>query len=369
MFEDTETLGVTILEYRYIIVNTIAVIVLQLLIFCFLRTLAWLFNWQKGTRRAVGGLFYLSINGLLLLPFFTPYKVFRPVAFVLVFLWFAFLVSSVTFLLVKLSKGRWSNLLRKVYPLAYFSLIGFAVFNAYIPQAMYFSINIDKPLDKPIRIGVASDTHLGKLFGARQLDKLAAIFEQEKVDLILLPGDIMDDDLVAFLAENMAPHLAKLKAPLGVYATLGNHDFFGAENSIAAEIRRAGIQVLWDQAVEIGGKFTIIGRNDDLAKNRPSTEQLLKGVNTALPVFLMDHRPSQIEAHSRLPIDIQVSGHAHKGQVFPANFVTAAMYRLHYGYEKIGLGHYFVTSGYGFWGVPMRLGSRSEVFIIDVQGK
>lgn len=234
---------------------------------------------------------------------------------------------------------------------------------------LHYQVQLDKPLEKPLRIGVASDFHLGKFFGAKQLDQLAEIFNQEKVDLILLPGDIMDDNTIEYLAENMQPHLAKLTAPLGVYATLGNHDFFGNQQAIATEIQKAGIHLLWDQAVKINNQFTIVGRNDDLIKNRPSTAELLANVDTHLPVFLVDHRPTEVEQHAQLPIDIQVSGHTHKGQIFPANIITALTYKLDYGYQKLGLGHYFVTSGYGFWGIPMRLGSQSEVLIIDVSGK
>ena len=69
---------------------------------------------------------------------------------------------------------------------------------------------------KPLRIGVASDLHLGILFGARNSTKLAGIMQQEKADIILLPGDIMDDDTAAYEAEHMQPHLSKLRAPLGV---------------------------------------------------------------------------------------------------------------------------------------------------------
>ncbi len=92
-----------------------------------------------------------------------------------------------------------------------------------------------------------------------------------------------------------------------------------------------------------------------------------KQVNTDLPIILLDHRPTDIEKHASLPPDIQVSGHAHKGQIFPASLITKMMYRLDYGHEKIGNPHVFVTSGYGFWGIPMRLGSQSEVIIIDVK--
>lgn len=359
------------MDYRYYITTAIVIAVLQLFLFSFAKTVSWLFNLSGKSRKAVGILTFLLINGLVILHITRTLTLFRVMAFVLVLLLFAFFVSFFTACLYKLFKGNTgvNRGLKIAYPIAFFTLVGLGFYNAYTPTVVHYSVKLDKPLDKPLRIGMASDLHLGKLFGAKQLDQLADIFNREQVDLILLPGDIMDDNTEVYVADKMQPHLAKLKAPLGVYATLGNHDFFGAQETIAKEITEAGITVLWDQAVEINGKFAIVGRNDDLVKNRPSAEQLLQSVNTKLPVILLDHRPTEIEKHAKLPIDIQVSGHAHKGQVFPASIITKIIYRLHYGYEKIGLGHYFVTSGYGFWGVPMRLGSQSEVMIIDVEGK
>lgn len=358
------------MEYRHYITAAIAVLVLQFLVWNFANTLGWLFKLNKPARRWVMGASYLAANTLIVLHLTRTVQSFRLIALMLALLLFAFFIRFLTACLGHLSgkNPRFEQGLRVFYPLAFLGLVGWSVYLAYTPQLVRYNVSLDKPL-APMKIGVVSDLHLGKLFGAKQLDKLAAIFAAEQVDLILMPGDIMDDNLIAFEAENMAPHLAKLHAPLGVYATLGNHDFFGAQHAIAAALRQAGVQVLWDQAVEIDGKFTLIGRNDELSKTRPMTEQLLQGVNVELPVLLMDHRPTEIEQHSLLPIDLQVSGHAHKGQIFPANLMTQMMYRLHYGYEKIGFGHYIVTSGYGFWGIPMRLGSQSEVVIIDVKGK
>ena len=68
-------------------------------------------------------------------------------------------------------------------------------------------------------------------------------------------------------------------------------------------------------------------------------------MNTDLPIILLDHRPTDIEKHASLPLDIQVSGHAHKGQVFPASLITKMMYRLDYGHEKNWQSTCFVTSG------------------------
>jgi len=99
-----------------------------------------------------------------------------------------------------------------------------------------------------------------------------------------------------------------------------------------------------------------------------ATTALLAHVDTEQPIVLLDHRPSDIEAHSQLPIDLQVSGHTHNGQIFPANFIVSAINRLGYGYEAIGKGHFVVSSGYGFWGIPFRLGSRSEIWLINLVG-
>ena len=216
---------------------------------------------------------------------------------------------------------------------------------------------------------MASDMHIGKLFGAKRLDDLAAIMNREKVDMILIPGDVMDDNVDAYRAENMQPSLQKLRAPLGVYATLGNHDLFGHQREISDELNQAGIRVLTNESLVVDNRLLVVGRNDDTDKNRPSTAKLLENQNTELPVLLMDHRPTGIEEHSKLPVDVQVSGHVHNGQVAPANLIVRLLNRVHYGYEQINNGHFFVTSGYGFWGVPLRLGSQSEVWIIEVKGK
>ncbi len=249
-------------------------------------------------------------------------------------------------------------------------VFGVSVYNAYTPVVRHASITLDKPLAQPLRIGLASDLHIGSFFGANQLDKLSDIMHHEKVDMIMLAGDIMDDSIDVYLDEHMQPSMMKLRAPLGTYAVLGNHDLLGWQEQIYDELTKAGIKVLNDEAVPLDdGRLWLIGRLDDNAKNRLPIDKLLLQVEPGKPVILMEHRPTEIVPHSRLPIDIQFSGHTHNGQIFPANLLAAHLNRLAYGYEKIGLGHYFVTSGYGFWGVPLRLGSQSEVWIIDVKGK
>lgn len=359
------------MEYRYYITFALVIVALQGLTYAFSRTQAWLFNFGLKAQYFNLALNLLGVNALVLLHFSSQIKLYRQLALLLVillFAWFSRIAVQCVYWLGKrwFESNQLNRRLKIAYPLFLVGLIVLSVYNAYTPQIIRYTVTLDKPIS-PMRIGVASDLHLGNLVGHRQLAKLADIFTQERVDLILLPGDIMDDNLEAYLAEDMHASFQKLSAPLGVYATLGNHDLFGHQQAIADQIRRAGIHLLSDQAVVLEQKFAIIGRNDDLVLNRPTTAELLQHIDAKLPVLLLDHRPTEIEKHAELPIDLQVSGHTHRGQIFPANLITALMYPLDYGYRKIGQGHYIVTSGYGFWGIPMRLGSQAEVVIIELK--
>lgn len=354
--------------------SVFTLVVMQLFVWFFARFWIWQFGVQSPkARKAIYAGSFIFGNGLLATAlFFRVHGMFRWSAVWLVLLLFtAFTGAIIMFLhhtlkLIIKQPARYTRLLRIAAPMILLGFFGVAIYNAYTPVVRHASIVIDKPLAKPIRIGMAADTHLGVLVGARQLDKLADIMAREKVDMVLLPGDIMDDNTDAYEAENMKPHLQKLRAPLGVFATLGNHDV-RARGNIVRAIEEAGITVLHDDAQLVGGIW-VVGRPDKLFQRLP-TQQLLrtKQVDTTLPVFLLDHRPDDVLHHATLPIDVQVSGHVHNGQVFPANYIVRHLNALHYGYAQLGHGHYFVTSGFGFWGVPFRLGSQSEVWVIDVQ--
>ncbi|MEH6668690.1 MULTISPECIES: metallophosphoesterase [unclassified Psychrobacter] len=260
--------------------------------------------------------------------------------------------------------------------LALFLFLGlfiYSLYSAYTPVIRKLSINIDKPLTKPLRIAVASDLHIGRLFGVKAIDRLQQLMIRSGADMLLMPGDIMDDNTEAFNEYHMEQNLAELcsSLPRGVYATLGNHDLYAHERPISEALQNAGIQLLNDEVLYIeheGQPVWLVGRFDNHKRQRVATTDLLTQVDTSQPVILLDHRPSDIDNHSQLSIDLQVSGHTHNGQVFPANFIVNAINRLGYGYEQIGKGHFVVSSGYGFWGIPFRLGSRSEIWLITLSG-
>ncbi len=270
-------------------------------------------------------------------------------------------------------KTTMNNGLRVFAFLFFIGLFAYALQSAYIPAVRKLTISINKPLKKPLRIAVASDLHLGQLFGNKAIERLQKLLSEHQADILLMPGDIMDDNTKAFTKYNMAEDLLKIvtSLPYGIYATLGNHDLYGHEKPISQALEDAGVRLLNDEVTRLnhlGDVIWLIGRFDNHKRQRVATTTLLVQTNIAEPVILLDHRPSAIVEHSQLPIDLQVSGHTHNGQIFPANFIVRAINRLGYGYEAIGKGHFVVSSGYGFWGIPFRLGSRSEIWLITLVG-
>ncbi|MGM8886148.1 metallophosphoesterase [Psychrobacter sp. 1U2] len=280
-----------------------------------------------------------------------------------------------TFTDVAIFNATLANALLRILALVVFvGLFIHSLYSAYIPVVRQLSITIDKPLASSLRIAMASDLHLGQLFGNKAIDKLHQLIHNNKADILLMPGDIMDDNIKAYTAHNMAAKLTELcsSLPYGVYATLGNHDLYGHEQPISKALQEAGVQLLNDEVLKLeyaGESVWLIGRFDNHKRERVATTDLLQQVDASKPVILLDHRPSDIEEHSKLPIDLQVSGHTHDGQIFPANFIVRAINRLGYGYKAIGRGHFVVSSGYGFWGIPFRLGSRSEIWLIEMTGQ
>lgn len=366
---------------RISLFSIFTLILLQFFSYGFARALLWQFRVTlPKTRRWVYAVCFVFSNALLILTMLRVWlPMFRITANWLVLLLFmsftAAIVTALCFALKPfIAQEKLGRPLRFIAPMILVAIYALALHNAYTPVVRYATIQLDKPLPKPLRIGMASDTHLGALFGNKQIDDLVRIMQQEQVDMVFLPGDIMDDNTLVYEAENMHDHLSKLRAPLGVYATIGNHDigYQGVPQYpiITRTLEKAGITVLTNQAVQINNAFWVVGLPDHMMhQGREPIKNVLRNVDTTQPVFVLDHRPNSVLEHAQLPIDLQVSGHVHNGQVFPANFIVRFLNRIHYGYEKINNSHFVVTSGYGFWGVPFRLGSQSEVWIIDVQGK
>lgn len=359
---------------------TTTLILLQFLSYVVARGVQWWFGnlSVKQKRWLMIGIFLFS-NALLIFAMLRFSKLgFRLMATWQTLMWFFILAMLATGLIHKII----NKFFQKTYQNPHYqqfgikglllgiflAIIGLAWYNAYTPTVRHLTLTTNQKMPKPIKIAMVADLHLGVFVGNRQLEKLNNILQKERPELLLIAGDVLDDDTHYYDKENMGVAMTKLvnSVPLGVYATLGNHDVFGHEQQIMQALAKAGVKVLNDETLSVDNRIFITGRPDDMIINRKPTAELLPQ-NIDKPVILIDHRPSGIDENVKLPIDLQVSGHTHNGQIFPANFIVKYLNTVAYGHKRINDTDVLVTSGYGFWGVPFRLGSQSEVWIIDLK--
>jgi predicted MPP superfamily phosphohydrolase len=166
--------------------------------------------------------------------------------------------------------------------------------------------------------------------------------------------------------------LSRIKSRFGVYAITGNHEYIGGVGPAVRYLEDHGVMVLRDTAIMINGQFFLAGRDDRdkprfTGKPRKELEEVMTTVDTSYPVILMDHQPFNLGNHAKMGIDLQLSGHTHHGQLWPINYITEAIYEVSWGYKKIGNTHFYVSSGYGTWGPPLRLGNRPEIVKINLR--
>lgn len=248
-------------------------------------------------------------------------------------------------------------------------VIGYGSFNAYSPIVRSYDIQIAKKagsLDK-LNIVMASDMHFGLLSGKAHAERMVQEINELKPDIVLFPGDIIDDDLDAYLHQGIDKILTSIKAPYGVFGSLGNHDRFEGEITELIDVLEAsGMTILYDETLTVDD-LTLVGRRDKQDKNRAALSSIMQDTDLQKPVILLDHQPNALGEAEQQGVDLVVSGHTHRGQVFPAHLITQAMFENDWGYLQKGQLHSIVSSGYGFWGPPIRLGSRSEIVQIQVR--
>lgn len=256
-----------------------------------------------------------------------------------------------------------------------FFLIG--SWNAWNPIIRKYSIQINKPNQhiRKLKLVAASDFHLGDVVGNKHLDRFVKLSNQLKPDVVLLPGDIIDDSVKPFIEHRMSEQLKNLQAKYGVFAVLGNHEYYGGEiKTYLKQMQEIGIKVLQDERVHLAENIHLVGRKDKAAESmdadgRLEIEQLLTEVKADDVVLMMDHQPLHLDKAEAAGVDVSLSGHTHRGQFFPNHWVTRRIFEIDWGYKLKNRMHVFVSSGFGTWGPPLRLGSRSEILQIEIYFK
>jgi len=225
-----------------------------------------------------------------------------------------------------------------------------------------------------LNVVMASDIHLSPIDGERLLVKIVDKMNSIKPDIILLAGDIVDDKAKVLDERGIGESFRKLKTKYGVYSINGNHEFINGVESCVRYAEKFGIKFLRDSHILIDSSFYVIGREDSAmpqftGTQRKPLEVIVKNIPANYPKILLDHTPFKLEQAQQNGIDLQLSGHTHHGQIWPANLITKMIYEISWGYKKKGNTHYYVTSGAGTWGPPVRTGSSSEIVNIKVTFK
>ncbi len=254
-------------------------------------------------------------------------------------------------------------------------------FNAAFPALRHNSITIRTQgpapsayVDKPLKLGVITDMHLGRLITAARLTRAMQLLAPEQPDAILYVGDIIDDH-IKLDAEATAAALAVTQPRLGHWAVPGNHEYIsGSIDKSLDFLRTVGMNVLRDQWAVVDNSFVLAGR-DDLSKpgftgtQRASLADILSDLPQQyrhLPLVVMDHQPAAINEAKQAGAALEISGHGHYGQLWPFNIVVERRYENPLGLLTKGNFHSIVSAGTGTWGPPLRNTARPEVLLVTV---
>jgi uncharacterized protein len=214
-----------------------------------------------------------------------------------------------------------------------------------------------------IRIAQFSDMHLGLIHREEALAPIIARLQQLQPDLLVATGDIVDAQLNHL--QELVTLWQQLDPPLGKYAVTGNHEFYAGLDQALDFLARSGFVVLRDQNADVGDWLKLVGV-DDPARGGSPDETAALGARSERFTLLLKHRPRFSAASTGL-FDLQLSGHAHRGQIFPFNLLTGLEYPLQDGLYTLAAGQRLYTSrGTGTWGPPMRILSPPEITLIEI---
>nr|WP_234991525.1 metallophosphoesterase [Pectobacterium actinidiae] len=218
------------------------------------------------------------------------------------------------------------------------------------------------------RLVQLTDLHASRLLQRPWMEAVVAKTNALKPDLTVITGDLADGTVSA-RHDDMEP-LRNLTAPHGVFAIVGNHEYYVEYTQWVQRLNTLGLRMLLNENVSIerdNAAFVLAGITDrtaaDFQQLLPDTAAALSGIATDTAVVLLSHRPTGAKENARAGVDLQLSGHTHGGQVLGMHWVTQLANEGYVsgGYDVDGM-HLYVSNGAGLWnGFPIRLGKRAEI--------
>lgn len=255
------------------------------------------------------------------------------------------------------------------------AIVATGFFNAWAPRTQRHTVPIAKKagaLEK-LDVVLVSDIHLGTIIGKQRFQRMVESINALQPDVILLAGDVIDEDLKPVIDEDVGDTLRSLRARYGVFGITGNHEYIGGVKEAVGYLEEHGVRMLRDATAEVaGGAVVLVGRDDVSAprfggSERKPLPEILRGVDPTKPLILLDHQPRDFGPALEAGVDLQVSGHTHNGQLWPFVLFTRAIYELSWGLEKRAGTWFYVSCGAGTWGPPVRLGAMPEVVKLELR--
>lgn len=240
-----------------------------------------------------------------------------------------------------------------------------------------YQITIKKDTSlKNLNVVLISDLHLGYTNNLESIKVIVNRINKLEPDIVLIAGDIFNGNYEAlYNRDEVSKQFKQIESTYGVYGCLGNHDAGDTYQSMVSFLEKSNVQLLNDEYKVIDDQFVLVGRKDSFpigsqGNKREELSNIISEIDMNKPIIVLDHQPANYKEYNK-GIDLILSGHTHKGQIFPANLITKVMYTVDYGYfqEDLNSPQVIVTSGVGTWGPPLRIGSDSEIAKINIDFK
>lgn len=259
----------------------------------------------------------------------------------------------------------WIYVIGFIFIVLVLNIIG--IYASYIPRIVRYRITLSgvhKWHGK--KIVLISDTHYGNIYGKKHAQKLVDMINSLNPEIVLIPWDFYDGPITDYIW--VAEIFRGIHAPHGVYFSNGNHEEYGDVDTMIHALEKWNIHILNNKMITLNG-ITLAGVT---YHNTETAEDLKKELDTLSlsedqPVILLKHKPTLHKILLDYPIDLVVSGHTHKWQMWPFSWMSYMMFgKYAYGKSVDGDMTSITSSGVGTWWPPQRIGTRSEIVVIEV---
>lgn len=258
-------------------------------------------------------------------------------------------------------------------------LLVYGYINYRTPHVEHLEIKSEKPLAADnYRIVMASDIHLGYGTSRQDLARYVNLINAQQGNVVVIVGDLIDNSIKPVVKDDMCAEFQRITASDGVYMSPGNHEYISNIESVVEYLSTTNVQLLRDSVVTLPSGISIIGRDDRTNRHRATLEELAAQCNEHDFIVVLDHQPKNIMRSSEDSFNemmniasqsnLHLSGHTHRGQIWPLSWLTDAMYGQSHGHSMWGdYCHVVVSSGLSLWGPPFRIGTQSEIWVIDIK--